>query len=329
MYLLRLITVSRWVFRFFKLQKQYNHQLIDSFLEPFNQLYGRPLKEQVLRKIKNYYCLGIPVTCAIYKKIYGNSLSAKERELATLTGILTPLIDDFTDNKTLSNQKIESLIANPGTYSPSSVEEAVVQGILCRLLKRVANPQGLVDAGSRTIKAQFLSVKQMDGNVTPGELMKITLEKGAWSHIFFHFLIDELPSPPTIAVLDTMGGMLQMNNDLFDVYKDHNDGIRTPANTCSDYSDFEQFYLSGCRKFCAMARELPYKKQDLEFFITFMALVLARGMVALKMLERLQQSAGGGELPYDRLNRKQLICDMEKPVNALKTAWYAYQVMRY
>jgi hypothetical protein len=328
MYLLRLIIVSRFVFNFFKAQKLYNNQFIDAYLQPFHEQYGRSLKSSALEKIKKYYCLGIPVTCASYKKIYGKSLSEKERELATLTGIITPLIDDFTDEKTLSDENIEALTSSPETYVPGSVEEAIVQSILCTLVKAVPSAEGFLYALNRTIKAQHLSVKQMDKNVTQDELLHITLEKGAWSHIFFHYLIDEIPTAETISAMDTMGGMLQMSNDIFDVYKDYKDGISTMPNTCADYGIFENYYTKECKKFCAMARALPYKKKDIEFFITFIAFVMARGIVALHMLRRLQRVIGGGVLPFNKLERKQLICDMEKPVNALKTARYTLGIIR-
>lgn len=328
MYLLRLVTVSRFVFSFFKVQKQFNSRFIDAYLTPFQQQYGRTIQPGALEKIKKYYCLGIPVTCASYKKIYGKSLSEKERELATLTGIITPLIDDFTDEQTLGDEKIEALTSDPESYQPFTVEEEIVRTILCRLLKEVPSPKGFLNALNHTIQAQHLSRKQMDKYVTQGELLHITLEKGAWSHIFFHYLLDEIPGEETIAAMDTMGGMLQMSNDIFDVYKDFKDGISTIPNTCADYATFEKYYLSQCRKFCSMTRALPYKKADLEFFITFIAFVMARGIVALKMLGGLQRTVGGGVLPIDKLERKQLICDMEKPVNALRTAWHTYRVIR-
>ena len=328
MHLLRLITVSRFVFKFFKVQQQYNNAFIDDFLRPFHEQYGQTIKDSALLKIKKYYCLGIPVTCASYKKIYGKSLSDKERELATLTGIITPLIDDFTDEKTLSDEKIEALTSLPETYRCTTVEEEIVKAILCKLLDQVPNREGFLYALNRTIKAQHLSVKQMNANVTREELLHITLEKGAWSHIFFHYIINEIPTEQTIAAMDTMGGMLQMSNDIFDVYKDYKDRIKTIPNTCDDYADFEKYYGAECRKFCEMARALPYKKNDLEFFITFIAFVMARGVVALHMLKRLQNKMGGGALPFEKLERKQLICDMEKPANALKTAWYTLGIVR-
>ncbi len=328
MYLFRLITVSRFVFRFFKKQKPYNDQFIAAYLQPLYEEYQATLAPRAMEKIKKYYCLGIPVTCASYAKIYGRKLSDKEREYATLTGIITPIIDDFTDERTLSDEKIESLTSNPAEYEPATLEEAVVKNILCYLLEKVPSPEGFLYALNRTIKAQHLSVKQMDPSVTTDELLHITLEKGAWSHIFFHWLINEIPTQQTVDAMDTMGGMLQMSNDIFDVYKDFKEGFKTIPNTCADYKAFEKYYVQECRKFCRMARALPYKKKDLEFFITFIAFVMARGIVAIQMLKKLQAEMGGGVLPLAQLERKQLICDMEKPLNVFRTAWYTYTVVK-
>lgn len=328
MYFTRIFKVARFVFDFFKIQNRYNSRFIDSFLQPFYDDTGKSIKPSALQKIKKYYCLGIPVTCASYKKIYGKALSGKERESATLTGIITPLIDDFTDERTLDDEQLEALTSHPENYRPAGTEEKIVQTILCKLINEVPSPEGFLYALNRTIKAQHLSARQMAEDVTEKELLYITLEKGAWSHIFFHYLLDEIPAGETIAVIGKMGGMLQMSNDIFDVYKDYREGIKTIPNTCADFEKLETYYTKECREFCIMARQLPYRKKDVEFFITFIAFVMARGIVALRMLQRLQKRTGGGALPIDKLDRKQLICDMEKPVNALKTAWHTYRIIK-
>jgi hypothetical protein len=328
MYITRLVKVAQFVFRFFKYQRPYNDQFIADYLQPFYTQYGHDLPANIMEKIKKYYCLGIPITCASYKKIYGESLSDTEREYATLTGIITPIIDDFTDEKQLTDEQIESLTSHPAQYQPNTLEESIVKHILCELIEKVPSPEDFLYALNRTIKAQHQSVKQMDPTVTEAELMHITLEKGAWSHIFFHYLLSEIPTQQCIDMMDGMGAMLQMSNDIFDVYKDYKDHNKTIPNTCADYVAFEKYYLHECRKFCVAARAMPHKKEDLEFFITFIAFVMARGLVALQMLKKLQRKMGGGVLPYEKLERKQLICDMEKPINSLRTAWYTYKVVR-
>ncbi len=328
MFLPRLIKVTRFVFRFFKTQNQFNDEFIDAYLQPFYKQYNKELKHSALLKIKKYYCLGIPLTCAAYTKIYGRKLSGIEREYATLTGIITPLIDDFTDERTLSNEAIDKLTSSPANYEARTLEEAVVKTILCFLLEKVTSPEGFLYALKQTIQAQHWSQRQMEPGVPQDELRNITLEKGAWSHIFFHYIINEVPTQQTIDTFHLMGGLLQMSNDIFDVYKDFKEGIATYANTCDDYAALEKYYVKECRKFVSQARALPYERPNLEFFITFFVFVMARGIVALRMLYKLQKKLGGGVLPIEKLERKQLICDMEKPVNSIKTAWFTYTIMK-
>lgn len=328
MYFLQLIKITRFILRFFKAQKQYNKRFIDDFLQPFNSKYGRTLSPSALHKIKKYYCMGVPITCASYARIYGRKLSDAERELATLTGIITPLIDDFTDEKTLSNEALDKLTSEPAAFTAHSLEEEIVKTILCKLLQKVKSPEGFLNALGKTIQAQHWSAKQMDAATTRDELLAISLEKGAWSHIFFHYLNDEIPSDNTIESMHLMGGMLQMSNDIFDVYKDYQEGIFTYANTCPNYAELEKYYTKECRQFCKLTRALPYKKESLEFFITFMASIMGRGLVALQMLRKLQQQIGGGVLPINQLERKQLICDMEKPANMFKTALFTYRLVK-
>jgi hypothetical protein len=328
MYLLQLIKVTQFILRFFSTQKQFNEQFIDAYLQPFYNQYGRSLSTGALQKIKKYYCMGVPITCASYARIYGRSLSENERELATLTGIITPLIDDFTDEHTLDNNAIDNLTGSPATYIPHTLEEAVVKNILCELINRVASPEGFLEALHKTIQAQHWSAKQMNTDTPTQELLAISLEKGAWSHIFFHYLNNEIPTKESISALHLMGGLLQLSNDFFDVYKDYKEGIATYANTCTDYKKLEKDYLSQCREFCKVTRALPYTKNDVAFFMLFMASIMGRGLVALRMLRKLQTKLGGGALPMEKLDRKQLICDMEKPANMLRTVWMTYKITR-
>ena len=328
MYFLRLYSVSRFILRFFKSQNGYNGHFIDAYLQPFEQKFGRSIAPSALQKIKKYYCLGIPATCASYAAIYGRSLSPAEQELATLTGIITPLIDDFTDNKTLSTQALDALTSAPQQYIAHTLEEEIVKTILCHLLQKVPSPAGFLQALKNTIQAQHWSQRQMLPGVSRQELLAITLEKGAWSHIFFHYIINEVPTQATTDAMHLMGGMLQTSNDIFDIYKDYQEGIATYASTCPNYATFETYYLQHCRQFCSMARALPYPKKGLEFFITFMASVMGRGLVALQMLKQLQKNSGEGPLPLAAIARKSLICDMKKPANMVKTAWFTYKIVK-
>jgi len=328
MYIFRLVRAVLFVRRFFKTQREFNDRFVDDLIGPFCKRYNVLLDPDVLNRIKKYYCIGVPVVCAGFAKIYGRDLTPAERENATLGGIITPLIDDFTDKKQLSPEQLETLLSFSARAEPASLEEAIVNGILVRLYERVSSREGTVDAFKRTLQAQQGSARQTGKGLPPSDLLKITMDKGAWSLILYHYLITEVPTQQTIGMIYQMGGVLQIAQDIFDVYKDFHEGVATLANTCGDYREFEQFYMAECRKFCVMARALPNRKADLEFFIVFTANSMARGIVALHRLGRLQRRMGGGVLAFDRIERKQLICDMEKPLNFLRMNWHGYRISR-
>jgi len=328
MYLLRLIKVTRVFLRFIKTQHKFNDHFIDGFLSPFYKLYNTELSPPSLHKIRKYYCIGVPVVCAAYTKVYGRDLSEEERKNAVLGGILTPLIDDFTDNKQLAPEQVENLISFPVQYHPSSLEEEIVKQILCTLREEVTSPEGFIYSCKRTLIAQKESEKQFRKDISEDEIPKITMEKGGWALIVYHYFIREVPAQQTIDVIYQMGGVLQITHDIFDLYKDVHEGISTLASICSDYKQFEEFYRTECIRFFTMARKLPYKKSDIEFFIVLFANIMARGIVALRRLGRLQYEMGGGVLPFDKIERKQLICDMDKPLNLLKMIWHAHSIMR-
>ena len=327
MYIVSLARAVVFVRRFFKTQEEFNSRFIDEFIEPFCRKYNTRPAPAVLHKIKKYYCIGVPVVCAGFARIYGRELTPEERENATLGGIITPLIDDFTDRNQLSPGQLNTLLSFSSRAEPPTLEEAIVNGILVKLYERVSSREGTVDAFRRTLQAQQESARQTLKGLPQSDLLKITMDKGAWSLILYHYLITEVPTPQTIDMIYQMGGVLQIAQDIFDVYKDFHEGVTTLANSCGDYKEFERFYLDECRKFCLLARALPYRRADLEFFIVFAANSMARGIVALRNLQKLQRKTGGGVLPFSEIDRRKLICDMEKPVNFLKMNWYGYAIM--
>lgn len=326
MFLLNLIKVARFMLPFMKTQNRFNDQFIDGFLASCCQQHNQSLKESTVFKIKKYYAVGIPLLATTYKKLYGRHLSENERKNAALMGIYSPLIDDFTDEKSLSNEALDHLTTNPKGFSPANLSECVARKAGMHLMNQVKNPEDCLHALQQVIAAQHRSQKQLQPGNDRKELLQITLEKGGWAIIFYHYAIDEKPSQQMLNLLYLKGGLLQLCNDIFDIYKDHKEGIETYANTCDDFKGFEAYFSGECRRFVQEASMISVKKADREFFVTFMVLGMARALVALRMFSKLQVSLGGGRLPFSQLSRKQLICDMEKPVNLLKMVWFAYKL---
>ncbi|MDA3615999.1 class 1 isoprenoid biosynthesis enzyme [Polluticaenibacter yanchengensis] len=329
MYWFRILNTALFTKRFFGKQNAYNGGFIDEFIQQQNTDFPGGLNDSVLKKIKQYYCLGVPITCEVYSLIHGRSMTVKERGLATQMGIITPVIDDFTDDKTLSETALDQLTQFPEAYSYNSPETEIVAKTLAGLKKELAYPEDFFKELRETIDAQHWSIKQMHLSTSTDELLKISLHKGGKSHVLFHYLLDEKPSKALDECLYSMGGVLQICNDIFDVYKDYQAGIRTYANTCTDYMAFEKWYIDACRDFCRKARALNYSRKNTERYILFFSAILGRGVVALKQLQAVQAGYPGQALPINKIERKALICDMEKPANLLKTLRYTEDIYRY
>lgn len=327
MFLFRIIKVIVFIFRFQKTQNKFTKFSIDKFLLPFEQQYQSKINVDTLRRIREYYSKAVPLTCAAYASIYGRNLTPQERENASLAGIITPLIDDFTDKYRLTIQQVEHLVAFSGGH-PAHVEEAIVKSILNHLIKNVTSPEGTLKEFNRTLAAQHESEKQLSSDLPENEILRITFEKGGASLLLFHYLIEEIPGRQMIDVINQMGGTLQLGNDIFDVYADLHEGVKTIPTSCQDLTRLENLYLAECIKFYQMATCLNHKKKDLELFITFFTMLLARGMVALTQLSRLQRKLGGGPLSKHRVERKLLISDMEKPANLLRAIFYTWRIMK-
>lgn len=328
MFLINLVKLIPFAFQFPKILRHFNDQYIDSYLQPFYKKHHKEFKESTIFRIKKFYRISILFCCASYKKMYGGNLSFKEADLAILTGILTPVIDDFTDDNSLDRNSIDKLIASTTEFEPKTMEEDVAKTLYCILQSKAKDPVGFFDALYKEIQAQHWSQRQMLPDVSRNELLEIALAKGGWYQVFCHYIIDEVPTQQTIDMLYLMGGINQINDDIFDVYIDYKDGIATYANTCDNYQYLENYYTAECKKIFTKARALPYQRQNIEQFIIIFALILARGIVALQMLDKLQKRLGGGVLPYAQLDRKQLICDMEKPANIFKMIYTSYKLQQ-
>lgn len=326
MFFLNLVRLAPLGLQFLRSHSQRNLSTLDAFLEPFHLKYRRKLEPSVRVKIQDYALLIIPLFCTINKKLYGATLSNREKEAALLTGICTPLIDNFADNRTLDSEAINRLTLSPWDYEPKTMEEDIVKELGSRLLQNLKRPADFIQALKQVIEAQALSQEQLDSNLESDNLLRISLHKGGVSQILSHHLIDEEPTQETIAMLYRLGGIMQLNDDLFDVYVDHHENISTYANRCADYSAFANYYLNECKRFVAETRALPLKNRNKESFITLFSFTLALGMVALRQLRNLQTKKGVGVLPVSDLDRRLLITDMENPINILRLARFAYRI---
>ena len=126
-------------------------------------------------------------------------------------------------------------------------------------------------------------------------------------------------------VLFLIGSLYQLGNDIFDLYKDVRDNIYTLINTCDDFKTFRKSFLERVKLQNQKIMALPYPEKNKKEFCFVMNTINARAVVALDQFISLQKKTGS-KIDWWQLQRKDMIVDMEKPVNFLKWLWYAYKI---
>lgn len=305
-------------------QRHYIHSFLNPYLLHLEKKYSGQFDEEQLKKIKSYYGLFIPtILCSSYKNLYGKDYREAERKRATLFGVLTPVGDDLFDIDKLDTAAITEITYYPHNYIAKSFSAHIAKEIQSFMLNDVPRKKEYLAAAKNVFEIQLQTIKQTSAAISDEELTSITYAKGGYSVIIYHQVMEEPAEDAMWQVLFYVGSLMQFGNDLFDMYKDLRDGITTLPNRCKDFSELRHMFLNRVRECNRLIYALPYKRQHKEEFAIAMHLVISRGVVVIDKMIGLERKLGK-PLNYNNLTRKQLICDMEKPMNRIRWLYYTY-----
>jgi len=322
----RYINIARKVYTEIKVQKQFNKTFLIPYLDELEKKYNGVFQPEQRKKITNYYGLFITsFLCSSYKRLYGKTLSDEERKRATLFGILTPVGDDLFDIDKLNNESIRQITFHPETVTAKTFSSHVAKEIQTYLLNAVPHKEEYIKASKDVLDIQVETIKQTDPNISIDEMRGITYTKGAVSVIIYHQCLDEAADTQMQEVLFLIGSLYQLGNDIFDLYKDVRDNIYTLVNTCDNYVQFKKDFIERVRLQNQKIYALPYAKKDKEDFCIVMNTINARSLVAIDQFISTQKKYKG-KVDWWKLERKEMIVDMEKKKNILKWLNYIFKL---
>jgi hypothetical protein len=128
-------------------------------------------------------------------------------------------------------------------------------------------------------------------------------------------------SPEEENALYHLGGLMQLGNDIFDVYDDSREGIMTLPIVNGRISHVRECFMEKMDLAMSMVKEIPANKSHIRNFSRKFVLGITRCFVCMDQLEKLQKRTAGEFRPMDYA-REELICDMEKPSNILSSLRY-------
>lgn len=305
-----------------KLQKKFIKKTIALDIEESRNTNDGSISDQDYNKITNYYGLAVPAVLGeSFCILRGKKMSEKERLSLTYLGGLTGLFDDFFDEKDMDEDHILWLTQNPEYTPAKSSHEKLFLKFYFRALKNSADHALLKKYFLNVFNAQVLSKKQILPKIDYDEIKTITLQKGGISLLFYRCALSQAMNEEEEKLLYKLGGLMQLENDIFDIYKDHKAGIKTLVTTETKIENLKKIYKYLIDEIHELVFNSNYPIKNKKKFLRIISMIICRGNVCLDMLQK-KEELTNNVFAIDKYERKDLICDMEKPVNILKTINY-------
>ncbi|MEE4214701.1 MAG: hypothetical protein V2I34_06515 [Bacteroidales bacterium] len=305
----------------FRKQEEFIKKSVAVDIREIKKVNDGTLSGKDFKKILSYYGLAVPAVLGEgYCLLRGKEMSRSERGRLTYMGALTGLFDDFFDEKETPELHIREMINNPGPSLANNSYEELFLSFYHKALDRPGS-ETVKELLNRVCDAQVRSKMQKDPWISKEDIESITLEKGGASLLFYRCAFPEEPGESEKKMLCLLGGLGQLENDIFDIYKDYHAQVRTLATTAKGISEPRSFYVSLMKDVYRMLDQTAYPVKNKKKFTRLVSLISSRGLVCLDHLQKQEKLAGGTFNPAS-YSREKLICDMEKTGNKLKLFRY-------
>lgn len=274
------------------------------------------------KRIKNVYGFSVILLFAgPFQRLRGLNFSLQQRKCFTIVGALSGLIDDYFDKFKLHPDQIIRIADHNSNYQVENEHQKVSRLLLHELEKVSDLNHDYSLALTRLMNSQKESLKQFDKNISKSDIEQITIQKAGNSALLYSKLLVPLPNQDEVEMLYHLSVLVQMANDVFDIYKDKQDGIFTLANTSSSVGEISKNLEKYISIWKNALEELPFSRRSkLKFYRQIDLLVISRTQVCLFQLNNLETKYRHFDIRL--FSRQQLVCDMEKPKNIL--LWFKF-----
>ncbi|MEK6782336.1 MAG: class 1 isoprenoid biosynthesis enzyme [Bacteroidota bacterium] len=304
-------------------QKKFIQDYISGQLEVARTENDGSLDESDFKKITSYYGLAVPAILGeAFCALHGRKMTSKERMASTCQGAITGLFDDFFDKRLISDQELKAFIERPKQLTGNTSSEKLFLYFYRMALENAAEPKLMMEHLYRVFHAQVDSKKQVNSDLSSDEIKAITFLKGGTSLVFYRMAFTPSFGKDEEDMLLRLGGLMQLSNDIFDVYKDLQHRIRTLATTTRDIREIRKLFGELLKDGYSSARKTQYRKDNVERFLDIISLgIFSRSFVCLDQLEERQRLSNNVFSPQ-HYSRSDLICDMDNPGNKWKSLMY-------
>ncbi len=204
--------------------KKYLKPIVDKHCETLNY----PLSKKEKKKVDFYYPLfNHIVNCENYLCIKGRRLTLEESKRLAIISAMATLYDDLIDEENWEKEQYYQIL---NRTLPSTMQTPKVKLIfaLDDELHQIWQPTlQYKEALKLAIEWQVISSKQLQSNISLKEVLHISENKCGNSSLLWASIMDDNWLQVDVNFIYQSGYVGQMVNDLFDAFKDREDGVYT------------------------------------------------------------------------------------------------------
>ncbi len=276
------------------------------------------ISKKQLERIRLYALMGV-----LFGKNYASFLSLKADEnltkLLIYQGAITPLFDDFYDEYDFNAEQIRSLMEIDNDVDFKDVRVDIFRNILKRIYLLKNDMQPLLKAATVVVQQQEQSRNQKTLKLSFDQLIEITHKKGGASFFFIRAMLPTAITKAEEQMIDQLGFVLQIQNDLFDIYKDlmeQNQTLFTGVNV-DLVKLYELFTIEKeIFKNLLSKMDIPQNKRD-QFWLQ-MTFIFSKAEIAFEQLMSLNPSSNSSWSARD-YDRNSIVVDLERWTNQWKS----------
>ena len=250
-------------------------------------------------------------------------ISFTERKRFANLSACAPIFDDFFENKTNLNH-IQDLLEHPLSENAQNNAEKLAVHFLQTILKSISNKKPFLIAAQDLFLAQTRSKTQKNTELNTEQLLDISIKKGGYSGLMYAYLLENPQDDIFIKIAFSLGSFGQIMDDIFDLYDDAKEGIRTFANQSHSVEEIRIIVNNQIQIINDLLAE--YSHSNLHF-INVLQIFSSTIDTALNHYEKIEQTLKTSPTKCLTMDRKYWIIDMENPKNIWSLFYLSSQEM--
>ncbi len=249
----------------------------------------------------------------------GSKLSAIERQRFVWLSSCAPIFDDFFEHNT-DLPHVLQLLETPLPELANNKAEQTAVFFFNLILNSLKDQQPLLTTAKQLFTAQTISKSQKQAErKSIQDLLQISIEKGGFSGQMYGQLLDNTEHKEELLRLSyLLGAYGQLMDDVYDLYDDAKEGIKSFANQSTKIEDIKKHIDTLKQEILTYVHTHFGNTKSYKRFVNVMHIFDAMIALPLQHYQKQITKSNGNPNTCLQQERAKWIIDMENPINMIR-----------